>query len=104
MYRHKIPYGFSNYKEIRTGNYIYVDKTNYIQELESLNSKYLVFLRPRRFGKSLFLSMLHYYYDRNSAADFQELFGDTYIGAHKTELARKISVSWKIIRQIPPCC
>lgn len=72
MYRHKIPYGFSNYKEIRTGNYIYVDKTNYIQELESLNSKYLVFLRPRRFGKSLFLSMLHYYYDRNSAADFQE--------------------------------
>ncbi len=87
MVSHKIPYGFSNYKEIRTGKYLYVDKTKYIEELERLNSKYLVLLRPRRFGKSLFVSMLHYYYDRKSAVDFQQLFGDTYIGNHKTASA-----------------
>lgn len=92
MNRYKIPYGFSNYKEIRTGNYIYVDKTKYIEELEKINSKYLVFLRPRRFGKSLFVSMLHYYYDRNSAAEFQQLFDDTYIGKHKTALANQYYV------------
>ncbi len=92
MKRYKIPYGFSNYKELRTGNYIYVDKTNYIEELESLNSKYLIFLRPRRFGKSLFVSMLYYYYDKNSAAEFSELFRDTYIGKHKTELASQYYV------------
>lgn len=92
MNPYKIPYGFSNYKEIRTGNYIYVDKTEYIEALEGMNSRYLIFLRPRRFGKSLFVSMLHYYYDRNSAAEFQQLFGGTYIGEHRTALANQYYV------------
>ncbi len=60
----------------REDNYLYIDKTPFIEKLENLNEKYLIFLRPRRFGKSLFLSTLQYYYDENSANEFDELFGD----------------------------
>jgi len=88
----RIPYGESDYKSIRTSNSIYIDKTKYIEELEQLDTKYPVFLRPRRFGKTLFSSQLFYYYDRNSAEDFEVLFGDTYIGSHKTELANQYYV------------
>ena len=56
----KIPYGISNYATlIRGGNY-YVDRTPYIEELENFNARYLFFVRPRRFGKSLFISTLEY--------------------------------------------
>jgi len=72
----KIIYGISNYKMAREDNYLYIDKTPFIEKLENLNEKYLIFLRPRRFGKSLFLSTLQYYYDENSANEFDELFGD----------------------------
>jgi len=70
----------------REDNYLYVDKTQYIETLEHLNEKYLIFLRPRRFGKSLFLSTLQYYYDEKSAHEFEELFNDTYIGKNPTPL------------------
>lgn len=92
MRQYRIPYGESDYKNIKTSNSIYVDKTRYIEELEHLNTKYPVFLRPRRFGKTLFTSQLFYYYDRSSAENFVELFGDTYIGSHKTELANQYYV------------
>jgi len=70
----------------REDNYLYIDKTKYIEILENLNEKYLIFLRPRRFGKSLFLSTLQYYYDENSAHEFEKLFQNTYIGENPTSL------------------
>jgi hypothetical protein len=80
----KIPYGISNFKSLREQGYLYVDKTMYIKSLENLNSKYIFFIRPRRFGKSLFLSTLEHYYDVNAEEDFQKLFGDLYIGKNPT--------------------
>jgi hypothetical protein len=85
----KLPYGNSDFNDIRIGNFFYVDKTNYIEKLEQLNAKYLFFIRPRRFGKSLFLSMLENYYDLNKKDDFDRLFGDLYIGKHPTERRNK---------------
>ena len=82
----KIPYGISNFKSLREQGYLYVDKTPYIEKLENLNSKYIFFIRPRRFGKSLFLSTLEHYYDVNAEEDFQKLFGDLYIGKNPTPL------------------
>jgi len=82
----KIIYGISNFKMAREDNYLYIDKTKYIEILENLNEKYLIFLRPRHFGKSLFLSTLQYYYDENSAHEFEKLFQNTYIGENSTPL------------------
>jgi hypothetical protein len=79
----KIPYGISNFKIMRKENYLYVDKTKYIQILEDY-APYQFFIRPRRFGKSLFVSMLESYYDINAEKDFKELFGDLYIGKNPT--------------------
>jgi hypothetical protein len=80
----KIPYGISNFEKVITENYYYVDKTKYIEILENYGSPYLFFLRPRRFGKSLFLSMLSHYYDINRKDEFEKLFGETYIGKNPT--------------------
>jgi hypothetical protein len=82
----KIIYGISNYKMAREKDYLYIDKTQYIEKLENINEKYIIFLRPRRFGKSLFLSTLHYYYDEKSQDEFEAIFGDTYIGKNPTPL------------------
>ena len=92
MARCKIPYGISDYRVIQDENYLYVDKTRFIEELEYLNTKYPVFLRPRRFGKSLLVSTLQCYYDKNYTDEFDALFGNTYIGAHKTPLANSYYV------------
>ncbi len=83
----KIPYGLADYKDIKKENYYFVDKTKFIEKLENLNERYLLFLRPRRFGKSLFISMLHYYYDTHYKNSFNMMFGDTYIGKQTTQLA-----------------
>lgn len=80
----KIPYGISDYKTIVQEDYLYVDKTRYIELLESLGEPYIFFLRPRRFGKSLFLSVLDYYYDIKSKENFQKFFGNTYVGKNQT--------------------
>jgi len=82
----KIPYGISSYETIQTDNYYFVDKTKYIELIENLGGRYLFFLRPRRFGKSLFVSMLEHYYDINAKDKFDVLFGDTYIGKNPTPL------------------
>jgi len=79
----KIPYGISNFKILRKENYLYVDKTKYIEVLESY-APYQFFIRPRRFGKSLFISMLESYYDINAKREFDGLFKDLYIGKHPT--------------------
>jgi hypothetical protein len=82
----KIPYGLSNFKSLREEGYLYVDKTPYIEKLENMNSKYIFFIRPRRFGKSLFLSTIEHYYDINAEKDFHTLFKDLYIGKNPTAL------------------
>lgn len=79
----KIPYGLTDYFRILTEDYYYVDKTMYIEKLEKEVS-FLFLIRPRRFGKSLFLNMLYCYYDVNFADHFNELFGNQYIGKHPT--------------------
>ena len=82
----KLPYGISNYEELITENYYYVDKTMYIEKLENLPEKRIMFLRPRKFGKTLFTSTLEYYYDINTKDKFEKLFRDTYIGKNPTKL------------------
>lgn len=82
MRSYKIPYAVMNYAKLREEGYYYVDKSRYIAELEKYQVP--VFLRPRRFGKSLFCTMLDYYYDLNEADRFESLFGDTWIGQHPT--------------------
>ena len=81
--RKRIPYGMSNFASVRKDCY-FVDKTPFIEEMERAN-KFFFFIRPRRFGKSLTLSMLKHYYDINRADQFEKLFGGLYIGEHPTE-------------------
>jgi len=80
----KMPYGLSNFEMIRIENYAYVDKTRFIEQIENEPSKYHFLIRPRKFGKSLFLSMLRYYYDICYADKFNMLFGHLYIGKKPT--------------------
>ena len=80
----KIPYGISNFRTMREEGYVYVDKTRYIRVLEDYPAPYLFFLRPRRFGKSLFVSVLNYYYDINEKDSFHALFNGTEIGDEPT--------------------
>lgn len=86
-----IPYGISDYTIIHNQNYLYVDKTKYIEILES-KSPYTFIVRPRRFGKTLFTGMLKKYYDIASANEFEKNFSGTYIGEHKTPLANSFRV------------
>ncbi|MEO0041697.1 MAG: hypothetical protein RL329_1145 [Bacteroidota bacterium] len=88
----RIPYGLANYNEVRTDKCFYLDRTEYIELLETYGTRYAMFLRPRRFGKSLFISILEHYYDVNKAADFPLLFGDLYIGKHPTPLANQFMI------------
>ena len=85
MEKIKIPYGESDYKTLIEENYIYVDKTMYIEKLENLSDKRIMFLRPRKFGKTLFTSTLENYYDISKINEFGELFGNTYIGKNPTK-------------------
>ena len=80
----KVPYGESDFKKIILEDYYYVDKTMYLEKLEEVSSK-VVYLRPRRFGKTLFTSMLYYYYDINSINLYDDLFKSTYIYNHPTK-------------------
>ena len=88
----KISYGIANYEKTKKQNYYSVDKTQFIEKLESLASQYLFFLRPRRFRKSLFISILEHYYDILRKDQFEELFGDTYIRQNPTELRNNFPV------------
>ncbi len=80
----KIPYGLQNLEEILEGNYFYIDKTKYIEKLENLNEKYIMFLRPRKFGKTLWIDTIGKYYDVNYSDKFDKIFGDLYIGENPT--------------------
>jgi len=89
----KIIYGESNFRKIKVNNdYFYIDKTDYIEKLENISESFLIFLRPRRFGKSLFISTLQYYYDENAKDEFEALFHDTYMGQHPTPLKNSFRI------------
>lgn len=85
-----IPYAIADFAEMRERGFYYVDKTKYIPLLEQYKAP--VFLRPRRFGKSLLVSTLAYYYDMNETERFETLFGGTYIGNHPTREKNKYMV------------
>jgi len=87
----KIPYGISNFQTLITEGYLYVDKTAHIHVLED-TGKYLFLVRPRRFGKSLFVSMLDAYYDLSAADRFEELFAGLDIGRRPTDLRNRYLV------------
>jgi hypothetical protein len=95
----EIPYGVSDFDIVRRDNMYYVDKTMYLPQLES-QARYLFFIRPRRFGKSVFISMLHAYYDISRADKFQEMFGDLWIGQHPTPLQGKFLVLYLDFSQV----
>ncbi|PID81079.1 hypothetical protein CSB20_04380, partial [bacterium DOLZORAL124_64_63] len=80
----RIPYGVSDYEKMVAENLYYVDKTRFIPVLEGA-AWYAFFIRPRRFGKSLWTSVLRNYYDINKKDRFDELFGHTWIGRNPTE-------------------
>ena len=81
----RIPYGMMNFVALREENCYYVDKTRFVEEIEHANM-YFFYIRPRRFGKSLTLSMLRHYYDVNEADKFETWFKGLYIGEHPTPL------------------
>lgn len=81
----KYPYGISDFKSLVTEGYYYCDRTDRIAQLEDMG-KYLLFIRPRRFGKSLLLSTLKYYYDAASKNSFGRLFSKLEIGKNPTPL------------------
>ena len=87
----QLPYGVSDFEYVMRGNLYYVDKTMYIPQIEA-QPNYLMFIRPRRFGKSLLLSMLKTYYDKAKKDQFEELFGSLWIGKHPTELMGRYQV------------
>ncbi len=83
----KIPYGISDFKLLKTEDYFFIDKTDYIPKIENHTSRYLMFLRPRRFGKSLLIAILEAYYDIGFKDEFEAIFKDTYIINNKTKEA-----------------
>ena len=87
----ELPYGVQDFLTIVEQNIYYVDKTMYIPELEK-EARNLFFIRPRRFGKSVFLGMLHAYYDCHTKDKFQEWFGDLWIGKRPTALQGKYQI------------
>ena len=80
----RLPYGISDFKQLRAENLYYVDKTMYLPVMEDTDH-FLFLIRPRRFGKSIFLSMLRAYYDIKERDNFQSLFEGLWIADHPTE-------------------
>ena len=87
----RIPYGISDFKQVRKENKYLVDKSMYFERMERAGN-FLFLVRPRRFGKSLFLNMLEAYYDINEKDNFQELFKGMYAAEHPTEYHNKYQV------------
>ena len=87
----RLPYGINDFEAVIEQNQYYVDKTMYLPLLENQPSN-IFFIRPRRFGKSIFLSMLHAYYDCSKKEKFQTLFGDLWVGKHPTPLQGKYQI------------
>jgi Predicted AAA-ATPase/PD-(D/E)XK nuclease superfamily len=88
----RIGYGKAHFPDLIEDKSHYIDRTDYIERLENLGESYVFFLRPRRFGKSLWVSVLHHYYDIRFKNQFDTLFGNYYIGKHPTPYANKYLV------------
>lgn len=95
----QVPYGVADFAMVIEQNLYYVDKTMFIPELEK-QPRNLFFIRPRRFGKSIFLSMLYSYYDCAQSHKFLSLFGNLWIGQHPTPLQGKYQVLFLDFSQI----
>ena len=95
-----IPYGVSDFASVITRNLYYVDKTRFIPDMEN-QADNLFFIRPRRFGKSLFINMLRAYYDCKTTPErFHELFGNLWIGQHPTDLQGKFQILYLDFSQV----
>jgi hypothetical protein len=88
----KLPYGISNFEALVNRGFFYVDRTSYLEKLESLSESFLFFLRPRRFGKSLWVSVMQYYYGIEHKDKFESLFGKYEIGRNPTDLANRFLI------------
>jgi len=99
----KIPYGVANYELLVQQNSYYVDKTTFLPVVEEAGN-YLFFIRPRRFGKSLFLSVMEAYYDTLYKDRFEEFFKGTWIYNHPTEERSKylvLSLNFSVVEPDP---
>ena len=100
----RIPYGMSDFEAIHCKNEYYIDKTMFIPEIEK--TKFVFLIRPRRFGKSLFLSMLHSYYDINRAKNFEKFYKGTWIFDNPTEEQGKymaMSFNFSVVSKDKDC-
>ncbi len=98
----KLPYAIANFLTIREEDYLYMDRTSYIRTLENMSEKSFLFVRPRRFGKSLWLNVLSRYYDLALADRFATLFSDLDIGKNPTPLHNRYFVmTWNFSRIDP---
>lgn len=88
----KLPYGASSFNLFEQVGYHYVDRTHFIPILEKLSNRYQIMLRPRRFGKSLFISVLYHYYSIHTKDNFQKFFGKYYVGKNPTSEANSYLV------------
>ncbi|NUM72699.1 MAG: AAA family ATPase, partial [Ignavibacteriaceae bacterium] len=96
MLKKRLPSKTSNYADLIESGMYYVDKTAFIQTLESISDKYLFFLRPRRFGKSLTISMLEHYYGVQYKEKFDALFGGCFIG--RKENSTQLRNEYRILK------
>lgn len=95
----RVPYGVADFQRVITQDYYYVDKTMFLPALEEQPNN-IIFIRPRRFGKSLFLNMLRAYYDCKKKEDFQTLFGKLWIGQHPTPLQGNFQIMYMDFSQV----
>ena len=73
--RKALPIGISDFKDIMNGNYYFVDKSFFIKDLIDTQPKVTLYARPRRFGKTMILSMIRYFFDNQNAVESKKNFG-----------------------------
>jgi len=94
-----IPYGNANFYSIREKDHLYIDRTQFIRIIDEMNIERALFIRPRRFGKSLWLNVMTNYYDINQKDQFEHLFGDLYIGKNPTlDHNQYVVINWNFSR------
>lgn len=95
----QVPYGVSDFVMVRERNLYYVDKTMFLSLLEQQPDN-VFYIRPRRFGKSLFISMMRAYYDKAMAANFDSLFGGLWVHEHPTPLRGRYQMLYLDFSQV----
>jgi hypothetical protein len=94
-----IPYGNANFYTIRERDHLYIDRTQFLRTLEEMNIERALFIRPRRFGKSLWLNVMTHYYDINQKDQFERLFGDLDIAKKPTvDHNQYVVINWNFSR------